>query len=155
MNATETAKTSPNQIARTSLQVQPYLFFDGRCDEALEYYRRALGAEVTALMRFKEGPDSSMCAPNSGDKVMHASFRVGETLIMASDGNCGGKPKFEGFSLAIAAPSDADAKRFFDNLADGGQVQQPLTNTFFASSFGMVVDRFGVGWMVMAGPTKS
>jgi PhnB protein len=129
--------------------VQPYLFFDGRCDEALEFYRKAIGAEVTALMRFKESPEPNACPGASPDKVMHASFRIGETTIMASDGRCTGRPNFQGFSLSITVPTEADADRYFGALADGGQVQMPLAKTFFTSRFGMLTDRFGVGWMIL------
>jgi PhnB protein len=132
--------------------VQPYLFFDGRCEEALEFYRTALGAEVTMLMRFKDSPEPpapGMCPPGSDDKVMHASFQIGETMLMASDGRAQGKPVFQGFSLSLAVPDDAEALRLFTALGDGGQVQMPLAKTFYASSFGMVADRFGVSWMVI------
>jgi PhnB protein len=134
------------------MQVQPYLFFDGRCEEALEFYRKALGAEVATLMRFKDSPEPAqpgMCPPGSENKVMHASFRIGDTTVMASDGRCTGQPSFKGFSLAIAAPDDAEAEKLFAALADGGEVQMPLTKTFFSSRFGMVADRFGVSWMVI------
>jgi PhnB protein len=134
------------------MQVQPYLFFDGRCEEALEFYRKALGAEVATLMRFKDSPEPAqpgMCPPGSENKVMHASFRIGDTTVMASDGHCTGQPSFKGFSLALAASSDAEAEKLFAALADGGQVQMPLTKTFFSSRFGMVADRFGVSWMVI------
>lgn len=134
------------------MQVQPYLFFDGRCEEALEFYRTALGAEVTMLMRFKDSPEPpapGMCPPGSDDKVMHASFQIGETMLMASDGRAQGKPVFQGFSLSLAVPDDAEALRLFTALSDGGQVQMPLAKTFYASSFGMVADRFGVSWMVI------
>jgi PhnB protein len=133
------------------MQVQPYLFFDGRCEEALDFYRRALGAEVEMLMRFKDSPapaQPGMVPPGAEDKVMHASFRVGEARLMASDGHCQGKPNFQGFALSLTAADDAEAQRRFTALAEGGQVQMPLTKTFFASSFGMVADRFGVTWMV-------
>jgi PhnB protein len=133
------------------MQVQPYLFFDGRCEEALDFYRRALGAEVEMLMRFKDNPEPpqpGMVAPGTEDKVMHATFRVGEARVMASDGHCQGKPSFQGFALSLTAGDDAEAQRRFTALAEGGQVQMPLTKTFFASSFGMVADRFGVTWMV-------
>jgi len=133
------------------MQVQAYLFFDGRCEEALQFYSKHLGAKVDMLMRNKESPEpppQGMNAP--GEKVMHEAFRVGETQILASDGMCAGTPKFDGFSLALTVPNDAEAKRVFNALADGGQVRMPLTKTFFASSFGMVADRFGVGWMVLA-----
>ena len=136
------------------MHVQPYLFFDGRCEEAIDFYRRALGAEVNMLMRYKDCPEPAqpgMVPPGAENKVMHASFRVGETEVMASDGQCLGKPSFQGFSLSIAAANDAEADRLFAALADGGQVQMPLNKTFFASRFGMVADRFGVGWMVIAG----
>ena len=131
------------------MKVQPYVFFDGKCDEALEFYKRALGAKVTALMRWKEAPDKSMITPGQENKVMHSEFQVGETVILASDGRGTGKPSFQGFALTITADSDADAKRMFNALGDGGQVQMPLEKTFFASLFGMVADKFGVGWMVM------
>jgi PhnB protein len=131
------------------MQVQPYLNFDGRCEEALDFYRGALGAEVTMLMRFKESPEPGMVSPGSEDKVMHASFRVGEVTVMASDGRCKGQPSFQGISLALTAPDDAEAERRFAALADGGQMQMPLTKTFFSSRFGTVADRFGVSWMVL------
>ena len=131
--------------------VQPYIFFDGRCEEAIEFYRKTLGAEVTMLTRFKDAPPgSSMGAPP--DKVMHATLRIGDSDVMASDGHCTGKPTFSGFSLSATVRSDADAKRVFDALAEGGQVQLPLGKTFFSTSFGMLADRFGVGWMVYVAP---
>jgi PhnB protein len=136
--------------------VQPYLFFDGRCEEAIEFYRDTLGAEVEMLMRFKDSPepcDPSMVPPGSENKVMHASFRIGKTTLMASDGNCTSQPKFEGFSLSLSASSEAEAERLFAALGKGGQVQMPLTQTFFARRFGMVADRFGVSWMVIVSPT--
>jgi|SRR5262249_44862063 len=132
--------------------VQPYLFFDGRCEEAVEFYRRAVGAEVQMLMRYKDAPHTpppGMVPPGSEDRVMHAAFRIGDSLVMASDGECGGKPSFEGFSLSIAAANEAEAKRVFAALADGGQVRMPLGKTFFSPCFGMLADRFGVGWMVI------
>lgn len=135
------------------MRVQSYLFLDGRCEEALGFYRRALDAEVTMMMRNRESPDPhppGLLPPGSEDKVMHAEFRVGDTTIMASDGMCSGKAQFAGFSLAITVPDDAVAKQRFDALAEGGAVQMPLGPTFFATSFGMLQDRFGVGWMVMA-----
>jgi PhnB protein len=134
------------------MHVQPYLFFDGRCEEALEFYRRALGATNTMVMRFKDSPDPQMCPSGAGDKVMHASFRVGDTEVMASDGQCSGRPSFQGFSLSIAVRDEAEAERLFAALTDGGQVQAPLTKTFFAKRFGMVADRFGVSWMIYAAP---
>jgi PhnB protein len=131
------------------MKVQAYLFFDGKCEEALEFYKRALGAKVNALMRFGEGPDQSMVKPENKNKVMHSEFQVGETHIMASDGYCQGAPSFQGFSLAITVPNDAEAKRVFDAISAGGEVRAPLQKTFFASSFGMAADKYGVGWMVV------
>jgi PhnB protein len=134
------------------MQVQPYLFFDGRCEEALEFYRSALGAEVMALMRFKDNPEPpqpGVCPGGAEDKVMHACFRVGETQIMASDGQCTGRPSFQGFSLALTAANEAEADRLFSALGEGGQVQMPLAKTFFSPRFGMVADRFGVSWMII------
>jgi PhnB protein len=135
--------------------VQSYLNFDGRCEEALEFYKGALGAEITMLMRFKDSPEpceDGMVPPGAEDKVMHSSFRIGDTTVMASDGRCGGRPSFQGTSLALTVPDDAEAKRRFAALAEGGQVQVPLTKTFFSSSFGIVADRFGVPWMIVVGP---
>jgi PhnB protein len=134
------------------MQVQPYLFFDGRCEEAVEFYRRALGAEVTMLMRFKESPDPAGVPAGGEDKVMHMSFRIGETTVLASDGQCLGGPTFQGFSLSLTVSNDAEAERTYAALADGGQVQMPLAKTFFSSRFGMVADRFGVSWMVYVAP---
>lgn len=131
------------------MHVQPYLFFDGRAEEALAFYTSALGAELTAMMRYKESPDPAYVPPGSGDKIMHAELRVGETTVMISDGMCGGSPAFEGVSLAIGAASASEAERLFAALADGGQVQMPMAETFFAERFGMVADRFGVSWMVI------
>lgn len=137
------------------MQVQPYLFFDGRCEEAVEFYRSALGAEVTMLMRYKDSPDPpppGMVAPGSEGKVMHTSFRIGETTVMASDGRCEGRPSFQGFSLSLTVPNETEADRLFAALVDGGQVQMPLNKTFFSPRFGMVADRFGVSWMVVVAP---
>jgi PhnB protein len=133
------------------MQVQPYLFFDGRCEEAVEFYRSALGAQVEHMMRFRdcpEPPQPGMVPPGSENKVMHASFRIGDTTVMASDGHCGGAPNFQGFSLSITVADEAQADRLFNALADGGQVRMALTKTFFSPRFGMVADRFGVGWMI-------
>jgi PhnB protein len=130
--------------------VQPYLFFDGRCEEALEFYRKVLDAEITAIIPFKDSPDPNMCMPGiDQNKVKHANFQVGETQVMASDGRCEGKPSFQGFALSLSVPTEAEADRRFAALADGGQVQMPLMKTFFSPRFGMVADRFGVSWMIL------
>lgn len=134
------------------MQVQPYLFFDGRCEEAIKHYRRVLGAEVVMLSRFKENPEPQYNPPGSDEKVMHAAFRVGDTTVMASDGTCQGAPKFQGVSLSLTVKDAAEAERLFAALGDGGQVQMPLTKTFFSERFGMVADKFGVSWMVVVGP---
>jgi PhnB protein len=137
------------------MQVQPYLFFDGRAEEALTFYTKALGAEVTMLMRFKDSPDPpppGMVPPGSENKVMHSSFRIGDSIVMASDGQCLGKPAFQGVSLSLTVANDAEAEQRFAALADGGQVQMALAKTFFSSRFGMVADRFGVSWMIVVGP---
>jgi PhnB protein len=134
------------------MQVQPYLFFNGRCEEAIEFYRRTLGAEVTMLMRFRESPEApppGKVPPGWENKVMHANVRLGDTEVMASDG-CEHGARFQGFSLSLSVRDDAEAGRLFAALSDGGQVQMPLTKTFFASSFGMLTDRFGVSWMIIA-----
>lgn len=131
------------------MQVQPYLFFEGRCEEALAFYRQAVGAEVLSTMRYKESPEPAMCAPGMEEKIMHSSFRIGETTLMASDGMGSGKPAFQGVTLTLTVASDAEAQRLFAALSDGGQVQMALSKTFYASSFGMLADRFGVSWMVI------
>lgn len=133
------------------MQVQPYVFFDGRCEEALEFYRGALDAEVTMLLRYNECPEPpppGVIPPGSENKVMHARFRVGETTVLASDGHCGGAAVFQGFSLSITLSSVEECERRFAALAEGGQVRMPLGKTFFSARFGMLVDRFGVPWML-------
>lgn len=141
------------------MAVQPYLFFDGKCEEALEFYKKALDAKVDMMMRFKENPEP----PKAGDpgcagpeqtaamaeKIMHASFKVGDALVMASDGMCQGKPAFQGVSLALTVKTEAEADKRFAALAEGGQVQMPLGKTFFSPKFGVVADKFGVSWMVI------
>ena len=135
--------------------VQSYLFFNGRCEEAIEFYRKALGAEVKMMMRFKENPEpmTEGCGPDGGtipgENIMHASLKIGETEVMASDGMGQGNPEFKGFSLSLTAASDTEAQRLFKALSDGGKVEMPMMKTFYASSFGMVEDRFGVSWMVI------
>lgn len=134
--------------SRSSFVVQPYLFFGGRCEEALEFYRNAIGAEVQMLTRYNESPEPSSMPECFHDKVMHASVRVGATTFMASDGMCEGPATFEGFSLSVTVPDAAEAERVFGALSDGGLVTMPLEKTFWSRKFGMLQDRFGVGWMV-------
>ncbi len=131
------------------MQVQSYLNFGGRCEEALAFYKKHLGAEVTMMMRMKESPDPAMKAPPGMDeKIMHSAFKIGETTLMASDGMSPEKAEFKGATLCLYAASDAEAKRLFAALGEGGSVQMPLTKTFWTSSFGMLQDKFGVPWMV-------
>jgi PhnB protein len=138
-------------VSEEIMHIEPYLFFEGRCEEAVEFYRQALGAEVMMLLRYKDSPEPpppGKLPAGSENKVMHASLRVGETTVMASDGLAQGRPSFEGFSLSITVPDEARADKLFTALADGGQVQMPLAKTFWSPRFGMVTDRFGVGWMI-------
>ena len=133
------------------MELQPYVFFDGRCEEAIEFYKTALGAKVEMLMRFKDSPEKEACPTNDpamGEKVMHASVRLGDAMLLMSDGHCAGKPNFQGFALSLTVKTEAEAERLFKALADGGQVQMPLAKTFWSPSFGMLSDRFGVSWMV-------
>ncbi len=133
--------------------IQPYLCFEGRCEEALKFYGSALDAETTRLMRFKDNPEPQSKAgssPEPGDKVMHANVKIRDTQIMMSDGRCQGQPKFEGIALTLNAKDPADADKLFAALSAGGQVQMPLCETFFAQRFGMVADKFGVTWMILA-----
>lgn len=132
------------------MKVQVYITFGGRCEEALEFYKKSIGAEVSGLMRWKESPQTDMKGPPGWEeKVMNASFRIGETDLMADDGMGPATPEFKGMTLALSAASDADTRRVFDALAKGGAVQMPLAKTFWTSSFGMLSDKFGVPWMVM------
>jgi PhnB protein len=135
--------------------VQPYLFFNGDCEQAVEFYRKAIGAQAGALMRFKDSPEPTppgMLAPGYENKVMHTEFRVGETTIMASDGCGTEKTRFQGFSLALAVATEAEADRYFNALAAGGKVNMPLSKTFWSPRFGMLEDRFGIGWMINVVP---
>jgi PhnB protein len=134
------------------MPVQPYLFFDGRCEEAIAFYRKTLGAEVEMLMRFKDNPNPDTNPPGSAEKIMHAALKIGDGVVLASDGGCRGEGSFQGFALSLTVPNESEAARIFNALADGGQVQMPLGKTFFSPSFGMVADRFGVGWMVYVAP---
>ena len=134
------------------MKVEPYLFFNGHCDEVVEFYKKSLGAEVTMLMRFKDSPEPhppGTVPPGAENNVMHASFRIGDTTVMASDGCSTGQANFQGFSLSLTVANEAEADRKFAALADGGQVQMPLAKTFWSPRFGMVTDRFGVGWMII------
>ena len=133
------------------MPLQPYVFFDGRCDEAIELYKSALGAEVKMLMRFGEAPAGQQQMPQPKDRVMHARLEIGGSVMLASDGQCGGSPTFQGFGLTLTTHDIEDAKRKFGALTEGGQVRMPLDKTFFSPCFGMVVDRFGVLWMIYVG----
>lgn len=134
------------------MKIQPYLNFNGRAEEAMTFYKQAVNAKGTFLMRCKEAPEGPPVRPGLEDKIMHAEFTLGESTVMCSDGYCTGEaPAFQGITLTIVADGDAQAREQFDALADGGSVQMPLGKTFFASSFGMLTDRFGVSWMVIAG----
>jgi PhnB protein len=130
--------------------ITPYLFFGGRCQEALEFYQKALGAKIDMMLRFNQSPDpvpEGMLQPGFENKIMHASFRIGGVFLMASDG-CDAKPKFDGFRLSLAMPTEAEAHKAFRALAEGGTIQMPLGKTFWSPCYGMVTDRFNVGWMV-------
>jgi PhnB protein len=133
------------------MAIQPYLFFEGRCDEAIEFYKEALGAEMQMLMRWKDAPqkEQSMCQPGNENNVMHASIQINNARIMASDGRNSGKPDFKGFSLSLDAKTEADATRMFNALSEGGEVIMPLGKTFFSQCFGMLADKFGVHWMII------
>ena len=134
------------------MRVEPYLNFDGRCEEAIQFYKTAVGAEVTMLMRFKDSPEPpavGMCPPGSENKIMHASLKIGDSNVMASDCHGQGNPEFKGISLSITAANDAQAERVFAALSSGGKVTMPMTKTFFSSRFGVATDRFGVTWMIV------
>jgi PhnB protein len=128
--------------------VLTFLNFDGRCEEAVDFYRRTLGAEVDAFVRMKDSTDPDRCVPGAGEKIWHTSFRIGTTTFMASDCRCTGKPDFQGFSLALSASTDSEADRYFTALSDGGTVEMPLQKTSWSPRFGVVTDRFGLNWMI-------
>jgi PhnB protein len=139
---------SPNKDNRV---IQAYLFFNGNCEEAVKFYRQAIRAEVEMIMRFKDAPEApppGMLAPGYENKVMHTSFRVGQTTVMASDGCGTDKTTFQGFALSLAVTTEAEADRYFSALADGGKITMPLGKTFWSPRFGMLEDRFGIGWMI-------
>lgn len=127
----------------------PYINFDGNCEDALNLYKKVLGAEVTMMMRFGDAPPAAGVTPGTEKKIMHAAFRIGESNLFASDGHCTGKTNLHGVALSVEAKDEAEAERIFNALADGGTVQTPLSKTFFAKSFGMVQDRFGLGFMIV------
>jgi len=131
------------------MNVQPYLSFEGRAQEAIDFYKSSIGAQVDMIMHFRDAPPEAQMSPESKDKIMHAAFRVGDTQIMASDGQCSGKASFSGIALTLNATSNAEAEKLFNALAKGGKVNMPMSETFFANRFGMVADKFGVGWMVI------
>jgi PhnB protein len=156
-------KNKPAAAAKATIgsQVQPYLFFNGRCEEAIAFYKKALGAEVQMLMHFKDNPDPQGTADKcpggvtiNPNWVMHACLQIGESQVMASDGMPQEKSAFQGFSLSLTARNEAECDRFFNALAEGGQIQMPIGKTFFAQRFGAVADRFGVSWMVMVPPQQ-
>jgi PhnB protein len=131
------------------MNLQPYLFFDGKCDEALDFYKEAVGAEPKMLMRFSQAPDQSMISSGSENKVMHAQVQIGDTTVLMSDGRCTGNTNFQGFALTLTAKTENEADKTFNALADGGKVTMPMAKTFFSPRFGMLTDKFGVGWMVL------
>ena len=131
------------------MEIHPYVFFDGHCEEAINFYRTAIGAEALMVMKYKDCPEPMEHV--DPDKVMHARLQIGGATLLVSDGRCGGKPEFEGIALSLTVSSEADAERLFKGLSDGGKVQMPLAKTFFSAKFGMVTDRFGVMWMVYVG----
>jgi PhnB protein len=137
--------------------IQPYLFFNGSCEEAIEFYRKALRAEVEMMIRFNESPEPhppGTMPPGFENKIMHASFRIGQTTVMASDGCSADKVSFQGFSLSLTVASEKEADRVFAALAESGQVKMPLTKTFWSPRFGMLEDRFGIGWMINVAPSQ-
>ena len=130
------------------MNVETYLFFNGKCEEALTFYQKLLGIEVSMLMKYEESPDQSLCPPNCGDKVMHANFRIGDTAFMASDGDCEGEPQFQGFSLSLNAESEEQGQAIMQGLAEDGEIKMPLAPSFWGGLFGMVTDKYGMSWMV-------
>ena len=134
------------------MEVQPYVFFEGRTEEAANFYKKALGAEVLMMMRFKDSPDPAGIPAGGGEKIMHMSMKIGNSIVLASDGRCSGQQSHQGFALSLTPSNDAEAVRAFNALSEGGRVEMPLTKTFFSSNFGMLQDKFGIMWMVYVKP---
>lgn len=137
--------------------VQPYLFFEGRCEEAIEFYKKAAGAQVTMLMRFKDSPEPpppGCMPPGSENKIMHAQLQIGEGVVLMADGRCTGKMRFDGFSLSLIVGTEAEAEQRFAALAEGGKAEMALGKTFFSPKFGILEDKFGVRWMVLVRPEQ-
>jgi PhnB protein len=135
--------------------VQPYLFFRGRCEEAIEYYKKTLGAEVLMMLRFKDNPDKpgpEKVPASLDNKIMHACVRIQGANIMMSDGMKSGPLDFQCMSLSLTVANEAEADRLFNALAKEGTVQMPIGKTFFSPRFGAVADKFGVSWMVVVEP---
>ena len=134
------------------MQLQPYLFFEGRCEEAARFYEGAVRAKIERLIRFKDSPDPTLCPSDDANKIMHMTLQIGDQTVMASDGQGHGSPVFQGFALSLTVSGEAEADQTFAALANGGEVRQPLMKTFFSPRFGMVTDRFGVSWMIHVAP---
>ena len=135
-------------MATQKAVIEPYLFFEGRCEEAVEFYKKAVGAEVIMMVRFKDAPDPNASAGVPGDKIMHVSLRIGGSNVMASDGRCDEPMKFQGFALSLAVNTETEVDKCFNALAQGGQVIMPLSKTFWSPRFGMLTDKFGIMWMI-------
>ena len=134
------------------MPIQPYLTFNGRCEEAIDFYKKALGAEVQMMLRFKQAPDQGMVRPGTEEKIMHADIKIGDGVVLLSDGMCTPGGEFQNFALSFTVKDEAEADKRFNALAEGGQVRMPLDKTFFSPRFGMVQDKFGVGWMIYVAP---
>jgi PhnB protein len=155
----EKEKTAAKAAPAAAITILPYLFFNGRCEEAMNFYKKALGGEIEMIMRWKDNPDmpSDGCAPGmkiDPEQIMHASLKLGDAILMASDGMPQEKSGFQGFSVSLTARTDAECDRWFNALAEDGQVQMPLGKTFFAQRFGAVADKFGVSWMIIVPPAQ-
>ena len=138
------------------MPITPYLFFNGNAAEAAEFYRGALGAKIETLMRYSDSPEPhppGMVPPGSENKVMHMTLRIGDAIVMGADDCTGGTKAFQGFSLSLSPKNEAEAKSLFEKLGAGGQVQTPLAKTFFSPCFGMLQDKYGLGWMIHVEPT--
>ena len=132
------------------MRVEPYLMMSGRCEEALEFYKQAVNAQVVMILRMKDAPDAPPMPmpPNWGDKIMHCGFTIGQTLVMASDGMSEERVDFSGVTLSITADDETQARRMFDALSASGKVFMPMGKTFWSPCFGMCADKFGVNWML-------
>ncbi len=130
------------------MRLNPYLNFDGKCAEAFAFYARCLGGQNLAIQTFRESPMAEHVGPEDQDRVVHARMNVGDTVLMGSDSPSNRSSEAKGFAVSLSVDSAEEAERVFHALAEGGEIHMPIGETFWAVRFGMLLDQFGIPWMV-------